>query len=82
MEKGSGINWHNDKGWKYGATYYLNNRWNNHFGGEFMFRNENGHGFIPVVGNSLVIIKAPLIHKVNPILSPLVPRISIQMFMK
>tara|TARA_E500000318_G_scaffold608_1_gene850 strand:+ start:374 stop:904 length:531 start_codon:yes stop_codon:yes gene_type:complete len=82
MKKGAGINWHNDASWKYGATYYLNNRWNNQFGGEFMFTSENGHGYIPVVGNSLVIIKSPLEHKVNPVLSPTIPRISIQMFMK
>jgi len=82
MKKGAGINWHNDASWKYGATYYLNNRWNNQFGGEFMFTSENGHGYIPVVGNSLVIIKSPMDHKVNPVLSPIVPRVSVQMFMK
>ena len=82
MEKGAGINWHNDASWKYGATYYLNNRWNQNWGGEFMFTSKNGHGYIPIVGNSLVIIRSPLEHKVNPVLSPIIPRISIQMFMK
>ena len=80
MEKGSGINWHNDGNWKYGATYYLNNKWNKDWGGEFMFTCDNGHGYIPVVGNSLVIIKSPLNHKVTPVLSPIIPRISVQMF--
>ena len=47
-----------------------------------MFNSENGHGYIPIVGNSLVIIKSPLEHKVNPVLSPIIPRISIQMFIK
>ena len=82
MKKGSGINWHSDKTSKYGATYYVNNRWNNQFGGELMFTSKNGHGYIPVVGNSLVIIKSPLQHKVNPVLSSIVPRVSVQMFMK
>ena len=82
MEKGAGINWHNDGNWTYGATYYINNKWNTQFGGELMFKSENNHGFIPVVGNSLVIIKAPLEHKVNPVLSPIIPRVSIQMFIK
>lgn len=82
MEKGAGINWHDDSSWLYGATYYINNRWNTQFGGEFMFTSENGHGYIPVVGNSLVIIKSPLQHKVNPVLSPIVPRVSVQMFIK
>ena len=47
-----------------------------------MFTDGNGHGFLPVMGNSLVIVKAPLTHKVNPVLSPIIPRISVQMFMK
>ena len=82
MEKGAGINWHDDGNWTYGATYYINNRWNIQFGGELMFNTENGHGYIPVVGNSLVIIKSPLEHKVNPVLSPIIPRVSIQMFIR
>lgn len=82
MKKGSGINWHSDHKWKYGATYYLNNKWNIHWGGEFMFADTEAYGFLPIVGNSMVIVKSPLDHKVNPILSPIVPRISVQMFMK
>tara|TARA_R110000796_G_scaffold36056_1_gene92281 strand:+ start:1636 stop:2166 length:531 start_codon:yes stop_codon:yes gene_type:complete len=82
MKKGSGINWHSDASWNYGATYYINNRWNSQFGGELMFTSKNGHGYIPVVGNSLVLIKSPLEHKVNPVLSQIVPRVSVQMFMK
>ena len=80
--KYAGINWHDDHGWKYGATFYINHKWQKQWGGEFMFTDDNGHGWIPPVGNSLVIIKAPLEHKVNPILSPIIPRISIQIFMK
>jgi len=34
------------------------------------------------VGNSLVIVKSPLEHKVNPIRSKIMPRITIQIFMK
>lgn len=82
MKKGSGINWHNDGSWKYGATYYLNRRWNHQWGGEFMFTDGDGHGWIPVVGNSLVIVKAPIEHKVNPVLTDIMPRISVQLFMK
>jgi|GEM_PF-2574646 hypothetical protein len=83
MKKDSGINWHDDgKNWKYGATYYLNNRWNENWGGEFMFSSEKDHGWIPPVGNCLVIIKAPFKHKVNPVLSPILPRISVQMFIR
>ena len=82
LEKGTGINWHDDGSWKYGATYYLNNKWHKQWGGEFMFTDANGHGFLPVIGNSLVIVKSPIAHKVNPVLSSLMPRISVQLFMK
>jgi len=82
MKKKSGINWHSDDTWKYGATYYINRRWNIHNGGEFMFSGNEAHGFLPIIGNSLVIIKAPFQHKVNPVLSSVIPRISVQMFMK
>ena len=82
MKKDSGINWHDDGDWTYGATYYVNNKWNLNFGGELMYNSENGHGYIPIVGNSLVIIKSPLEHKVNPVLSTIIPRISVQMFIR
>lgn len=80
MDKYSGINWHNDGIHQYGITYYINKRWNPSWGGEFMFKYEGNHGYIPVVGNSLIIIKAPMLHKVNPVLSPIVPRLSVQSF--
>ena len=80
MKDGSGINWHSDKKHKYGITYYINKNWNLKFGGEFLFINENANGFIPLVGNSLVIVKAPLKHKVTPIMKPLIPRKTIQIF--
>ena len=44
MKKDTGINWHDDGKWKYGATYYLNHRWHRQWGGEFMFTDDNGHG--------------------------------------
>jgi len=80
MQKGAGINWHADDHWKYGATYYVNRRWSEQWGGEFMFKNKNSYGYLPYIGNSLVIVKAPLEHKVNPVLSPVVPRLTIQIF--
>jgi Rps23 Pro-64 3,4-dihydroxylase Tpa1-like proline 4-hydroxylase len=80
MKDGTGINWHNDYGHIYGITYYINRRWNLKFGGEFLFKDKNANGFIPLVGNSIVIIKAPLDHKVTPVMKPLVPRKTIQIF--
>ena len=64
------------------TIHYMNHRWLKNWGGELMFTDGNGHGWIPPIGNSLIILKAPIVHKVNPVLSPLMPRISIQMFMK
>ena len=80
MKDGAGINWHNDFGYEYGITYYINRRWNHQFGGEFLFKDEQSNGFIPLVGNSLVIVKAPLWHKVTPVMNSLVPRKTIQIF--
>ena len=82
MKKSSGINWHNDGSWKYGATYYINNKWNVNWGGEFMFADSTAHGWLPLKGNSIVIIKSPFQHKVNPVLTDIMPRISVQIFMK
>lgn len=80
MNKNSGINWHPDPHVHYGVTYYVNKRWNGDWGGEFMFQHKGNHGFIPVVGNSLIIIKTPMLHKVNTVLSPNIPRLSVQSF--
>jgi Rps23 Pro-64 3,4-dihydroxylase Tpa1-like proline 4-hydroxylase len=80
MGNKSGINWHADEGHNFAITLYLNNRWNFNWGGEFMYQHEGEFNFIPIVGNSVVIIKAPLIHKVNTVLSPIIPRLSIQSF--
>jgi Rps23 Pro-64 3,4-dihydroxylase Tpa1-like proline 4-hydroxylase len=80
MKNGSGINWHDDGSHEYGITYYINRRWNMQFGGEFLFKDLNSNGFIPLVGNSLLIVKAPLQHKVTPVMNPIVPRKTIQIF--
>ena len=80
MNSGSGINWHNDGNYEYGITYYINSRWNRKFGGEFMFVDENKNGFIPIKGNSILIIKTPLFHKVVPVMKSTVPRKTIQIF--
>lgn len=40
------------------------------------------NGYIPVIGNYLVIIKTPLQYKVNPVLINNFKRITIQNFIK
>tara|TARA_R110002124_G_scaffold276763_1_gene447691 strand:- start:204 stop:746 length:543 start_codon:yes stop_codon:yes gene_type:complete len=80
MEDGAGINWHDDNSHEYGITYYINRRWNSKFGGELLFTHETANGFVPLTGNSLLVIKAPLLHKVVTVTKPIVPRKTIQIF--
>lgn len=77
---GQHVTWHIDGGdnRKYGATFYFNKTWNESWGGEFMFKSDQGSGFIPVVGNSIVIVKSGLRHKVNANLKKTHPRFTIQ----
>tara|TARA_R100001510_G_C7612386_1_gene175512 strand:- start:362 stop:910 length:549 start_codon:yes stop_codon:yes gene_type:complete len=82
MKKGAGINWHDDSNWKYGITYYVNKRWSKQWGGELLFSHIKGSGYIPIIGNSLLIIKSPIPHKVVPVITDVMPRISVQIFMK
>jgi Rps23 Pro-64 3,4-dihydroxylase Tpa1-like proline 4-hydroxylase len=75
--------WHDDKDDNfndrtYAVTYYFNKTWGESWGGELMFKDELGSGFIPVIGNSMCIIKAGLRHKVNSVLKKTHPRFSIQ----
>ncbi len=61
-------------------NFYIKRRGGFKIGGEFLFQNKNANGFIPLVGNSIVIIKAPLEHKVTPVMKPIIPRKTIQIF--
>ncbi len=74
------LTWHSDKKEhrQYAATFYFNKTWGESWGGELMFRSPKGSGFIPVVGNSLVIVKSGLDHRVNANLKKTHPRLSIQ----
>jgi len=73
--------WHDDHGneRKYAVTYYFNKTWGESWGGELMFKNKDeGSGFIPVLGNSMCIVKCGLRHRVNAVLKKTHPRFSIQ----
>ena len=63
---------------RYAVTYYINKNWNEQYGGEFMFKDSVIRGFIPPMGNSLIIIKSGFKHKVNPVIVKNTPRFSIQ----
>tara|TARA_R100000951_G_C2621373_1_gene174577 strand:+ start:688 stop:1233 length:546 start_codon:yes stop_codon:yes gene_type:complete len=76
---GNHLAWHTDSDQKlYAATFYFNKTWGESWGGELMFKSPKGSGFIPITGNSLVIVKAGLKHKVNANLKKTHPRFSIQ----
>ena len=79
---GQHLTWHSDQNdktnRKYAATYYFNHRWNENWGGELMFKSDLGSGFIPIVGNSVVIVKCGLWHKVNANLKKTHQRFSVQ----
>ena len=74
--------WGTRSDWKYAASLYLNHRWDDTWGGELMYTDSKTRGYIPIVGNSLVLMRTPLQHKVNTVLSPVLPRVSIQMFLR
>ena len=81
FEYGNHLGWHNDsndEGRKYAVTYYFNKTWHESWGGEFMFKSNLGSGFIPIKGNSVVIVESGLKHKVNSNLKKTHPRLSIQ----
>ena len=80
MGKESGMNWHDDGNHSFGITYYLNYKWNENWGGEFMFKYNGLNRFLEIKGNSLLIIKSPIKHKINPVLTSIVPRITLQSF--
>ena len=81
---GQHLGWHDDSyisessDRKYAATFFFNKTWGESWGGELMFKSPEGSGFIPLVGNSVVIVKCGLRHKVNPNLKKTHPRFSIQ----
>jgi Rps23 Pro-64 3,4-dihydroxylase Tpa1-like proline 4-hydroxylase len=80
------LTWHCDtdkeKKRKYAATFYFNKTWRESWGGELMFKSNEGSGFIPIVGNSVVLVKTGLRHKVNPNLKKTHYRFSIQTWLQ
>ena len=87
---GQNLSWHDDSVFSsngeekriYAATFYFNKTWGEDWGGEFMFKHKkNKHqnsGFIPVVGNSLILLKTGVLHKMNTVAKKNYSRLSIQ----
>lgn len=41
--KGAGLAMHNDEGWKWAATVYLNREWNKNLGGTFLYTDDSNN---------------------------------------
>ena len=80
MKKGSGINWHDDSGWKYGATLYINHKWSKQWGGEFRFFNGQEKSNLSE-GEAMLFPAEPIwIHGTEPVTKG--ARYSINCFLK
>lgn len=63
----SGINWHNDTKYVWGATVYLNKTWNEDWGGIFRWRDGEDENEIAPIHNLMVINDVSQMHMVTPI---------------
>jgi Rps23 Pro-64 3,4-dihydroxylase Tpa1-like proline 4-hydroxylase len=71
------IFWHNDGGWYFGITYYLNKRWDPNWGGELLLRDGR---FVAPIGNRIVFVKTPMVHKTSLTIEGADPRLTLQSF--
>ena len=62
--RGSYIPWHSDNNVKFGATLYLNEYWDDDWGGYFAYKETNDIKCIKPEFNKLIIIKPPVDHTV------------------
>ena len=82
----SGINWHDDWVYDYGMTIYLNEYWNENWGGIFLWQDKTDNnqikGLMPKK-NTMVINNNHEVHCVTPIgVLYDMPRMTIQIFVK
>jgi Rps23 Pro-64 3,4-dihydroxylase Tpa1-like proline 4-hydroxylase len=80
MMPGAYIPWHNDGGWSFAMTIYLNKNWDKDFGGYFAFAHDNQIKCLPPAYNSSVFISAPLEHCVFQTVQNAPPRTTVQIF--
>lgn len=65
-QTGSGIQWHSDDIYKFGATIYLN-EWNRRWGGLFLYETDKIYAEVPEPAKLVIVENDP--HSVTPILS-------------
>jgi Rps23 Pro-64 3,4-dihydroxylase Tpa1-like proline 4-hydroxylase len=78
--RGSYIPWHSDNNVKFGATLYLNNYWDENWGGYFAYKEADEIKCIKPDFNKLTIIKPPVDHTVFNTTSNAPIRETIQIF--
>jgi hypothetical protein len=78
--RGSYIPWHNDGKAKFGATIYLNEYWDNDWGGYFAYEDSSEIKCIKPEFNKMVVIEPPKLHTVFNTSSVAPIRETIQIF--
>jgi len=73
----SSIFWHDDGGWSYGFSYYLNEYWGPNWGGDLLVGTKH---FLQTVKNRLAVVNGPMSHRVTPIQKGAPDRITLQAF--
>ena len=79
--KESGISWHGDGSYICAFTFYINNHWNNDWGGEHLCEGENSTGAWVRPKPNRLIMNSSVNHKVSKTSSFSDDRITIQGFM-
>ena len=79
----SGIAWHNDEGYEFGATFYLNQVWNRNWGGYYLYEEDDIIKAVKPKFNTLVINDKHEYHHVTQVSSAAPePRCTIQLWGK
>jgi hypothetical protein len=78
--RGSYIPWHADNNAKFGATIYLNDFWDEDWGGYFAYKDNNEIKCIKPEFNKMIVIKPPIEHTVFNTCSVAPVRETIQIF--
>lgn len=81
----SGLNWHTDKAYSASASFYLNDDWDDNYGGYFSFRMEGGDKLATILRPDLgiaVFQKGKINHAVTQTRHDAPMRRSLQVFIK
>ena len=77
--EGSAINWHHDDHVDRACTIYLTD-WPLDFGGQFIYKDDNGDNIVPIKANRMVVNDNHTEHKVTPVRKTKHIRYTLQVF--